>query len=141
MTNKIANELWVSNVVESFWRSKDKNNRIFVIPNVEKPIKIVFQDRYNIEETTNGLIITERISLQKAIKQVKAAGNDPNEFIDMLIRNGKWEGTLVWEENRPMDKETEVKLKKWLKQNYFCAQYFINKNIRKKRLTWHYLIF
>lgn len=48
---------------------KDKNNRIFVIPNVEKPIKIVFQDRYNIEETTNGLIITERISLQKAIKQ------------------------------------------------------------------------
>lgn len=27
-----------------------------------------------------------------------------------------------------MDKETEVKLKKWLKQNYFCAQYFINKN-------------
>ena len=44
---------------------KDKNNRIFVIPNVEKPIKIVFQDRYNIEETTNGLIITERISLQK----------------------------------------------------------------------------
>ena len=43
---------------------KDKNNRIFVIPNVEKPIKIVFQDRYNIEETTNGLIITERISLQ-----------------------------------------------------------------------------
>lgn len=74
---------------------KDKNNRIFVIPKVEKPIKIVFQDRYNIEETTNGLIITERISLQKAIKQVKAAGNDPNEFIDMLIRNGKWEGTLV----------------------------------------------
>ena len=74
---------------------KDKNNRIFVIPNVEKPIKIVYQDRYNIEETTNGLIITERISLQKAIKQVKAAGNDPNEFIDMLIRNGKWEGTLV----------------------------------------------
>ena len=74
---------------------KDKNNRIFVIPYVEKPIKIVFQDRYNIEETTNGLIITERISLQKAIKQVKAAGNDPNEFIDMLIRNGKWEGTLV----------------------------------------------
>ena len=74
---------------------KDKNNRIFVIQNVEKPIKIVFQDRYNIEETTNGLIITERISLQKEIKQVKAAGNDPNEFIDMLIRNGKWEGTLV----------------------------------------------
>ena len=57
--------------------------------------KMCIRDRYNIEETTNGLIITERISLQKAIKQVKAAGNDPNEFIDMLIRNGKWEGTLV----------------------------------------------
>ena len=78
-----------------YFQSSTVNNRIFVIPNVEKPIKIVFQDRYNIEETTNGLIITERISLQKAIKQVKAAGNDPNEFIDMLIRNGKWEGTLV----------------------------------------------
>ena len=70
-------------------------NKIYIIPTVDKPIKVVFHDRYNIEEAENGFIISETVSLRDAINRVKAAGNDPNTFINALIKNGKWDGMIV----------------------------------------------
>ena len=34
-----------------------------------------------IEETKEGLCVTKKISIEEAIKKVKAADNDPDEFI------------------------------------------------------------
>lgn len=70
-------------------------SRVFVIPTAEKPIKMLFPDRYDIKETENGLEVTEKMSLLEAINKVKAAGNDPVDFIDVLIEKGKWEGMIV----------------------------------------------
>ena len=51
------------------------NDKIYIIPTADKPIKVVFHDRYNIEETENGFIISETISLKEAMNRVKAGGN------------------------------------------------------------------
>ena len=70
-------------------------DKIFIIPTIDKPVKFVCSDRYNIEETEDGLEITEKISLQEVIRRVEAAGNDPNEVMVNLIRDGKWSGMIV----------------------------------------------
>lgn len=82
---------------------KDKNgvclfddDRIFIIPIInEQPVKAVFHDRYNIEENENGLTITETMPIEKAINKVKAAGNDPNELVHTLVKEGRWKGMVV----------------------------------------------
>lgn len=71
-------------------------DKVFLIPtfNEDKPIKIYFDD-YKIEETEEGLCVTKKISIEEAIKKVKAAGNNPGEFIDILLKDGKWEGMII----------------------------------------------
>ena len=56
---------------------------------------MIFPDKYTIKETENGFVATETISVEDAINRVKAAGNDPDEFIDTLLKDGKWKGTIV----------------------------------------------
>ena len=70
-------------------------DKVFLIPilNENKPIKVYFDD-YKIEETEGGLCITKKISIEEAIKKVKAAGNNPDEFIDVLLKDGKWTGKV-----------------------------------------------
>lgn len=67
-------------------------DKVFLIPtfNENKPIKVYFENKYNIEETEEGLCVTKKISIEEAIRKVKAAGNDPDEFIDTLLKDGKW---------------------------------------------------
>ncbi len=69
--------------------------KVFLIPtfNEDKPIKLYFDD-YKIEETEEGLRVTKKISIEEAIRKVKAAGNDPGEFIDILLKDGKWIGEV-----------------------------------------------
>ena len=62
--------------------------------NENKPIKVYFDD-YKIEETEEGLCATKRISIEEAIREVKAADNDPDEFIDTLLKDGRWEGMII----------------------------------------------
>ena len=71
-------------------------DEVFLIPtfNENKPIKIYF-DNYKIEETEEGLCWTKRINIEEAIREVKAAGNDPDEFIDTLLKDGRWEGMII----------------------------------------------
>ena len=71
-------------------------DKVFLIPtfNEDKPIKIYFDD-YKIEETEEGLCVTKKISIEEAIKKVKAAGNNPGEFIDILLKDGRWEGMII----------------------------------------------
>lgn len=38
--------------------------------------------------------MTKKISIEEAIRKVKAAGNDPGEFIDTLLEDGKWIGEV-----------------------------------------------
>ena len=38
--------------------------------------------------------MTKKISIEEAIRKVKAAGNDPGEFIDILLKDGKWIGEV-----------------------------------------------
>ena len=70
-------------------------DKVFLIPtfNESKPIKVYFND-CKIEETEGGLCIIKKISIEEAIKKVKAAGNNPDEFIDVLLKDGKWTGKV-----------------------------------------------
>lgn len=70
-------------------------DKVFLIPtfNEEKPIRVYFDD-YKIEETEEGLCVTKKINIEEAIKKVKAAGNNPDEFIDVLLKDGKWTGKV-----------------------------------------------
>lgn len=69
--------------------------KVFLIPtfNENKPIKVYFDD-YKIEETEEGLCVTKKISIEEAIRKVKAAGNNPDEFINVLLKDGKWTGKV-----------------------------------------------
>nr|DAP47725.1 MAG TPA: hypothetical protein [Caudoviricetes sp.] len=71
-------------------------DKVFLIPtfNEDKPIKVYFENEYNIEETEDGLCVTKKISIEEAIRKVKAAGNNPDEFIDVLLKDGKWTGKV-----------------------------------------------
>lgn len=71
-------------------------NKIYIIPTVDKPVKIVFPDKNNIEEDDSSFVINETIFIEEAIRRVEAAGNDPNRFIDILIKDGRWEGMIIW---------------------------------------------
>ena len=71
------------------------NDNVLIIPTTEKPLTVSFPDRYEIEERDGVLVLSEKIPLLKAIHRVEAAGNDTYEFIDTLIREGKWEGMIV----------------------------------------------
>lgn len=70
-------------------------DKVFLIPtfNESKPIKVYFDD-YKIEETEEGICITKKISIEEAIRKVKATGNDPYEFIDTLLKDGEWAGKV-----------------------------------------------
>lgn len=70
-------------------------DKVFLIQtfNENKPIKVYFDD-YKIEETKEGLCVTKKISIEEAIKKVKAADNDPDEFISTLLQDGKWTGKV-----------------------------------------------
>lgn len=71
-------------------------DKVFLIPtfNWNKPIKVYFENKYNIEETEEGLYVTKKISIEEAIKRVKAVDNDPYEFIDTLLKDGRWTGKV-----------------------------------------------
>lgn len=71
-------------------------DKVFLIPtfNENKPIMVYFDD-YKFEETEEGICVTKKISIEEAIRKVKAAGNDPDEFIDTLIKDGRWEGMII----------------------------------------------
>lgn len=74
------------------------NDAIFIIPTADKPVKMIFPDKYTIKETENGFVATETISVKDAINRVKAANNDPHEVIDIintLLKDGKWKGMIV----------------------------------------------
>lgn len=72
-------------------------DKVFLIPtfNENKLIKVCFENKYNIEETEEGLCVTKKISIEEAIKRVKAADNDPDEFIDTLLKDGRWERMII----------------------------------------------
>ena len=72
-------------------------NKVFLIPtfNENKPIKVCFENKYNIEKTEEGLCVTKKISIEEAIKRVKAADNDLDEFIDTLLKDGRWKGMII----------------------------------------------
>ena len=71
-------------------------DKVFLIPtfNDNKPIKVYFENEYNIEETEEGLCLTKKISIEEAIRQVKAADGNPDEFIDVLLKDGEWTGKV-----------------------------------------------
>lgn len=69
--------------------------KIYIIPTVDQPVKIVFQDKYNIEEDDNSFVINETISIEEAIRRVKAADNDSEEFIHTLINDKMWKGMII----------------------------------------------
>lgn len=72
------------------------NDNVFIIPTADgRPVKMIFPDKYIIKETENGFCCTETISIKDAINRVKAASNDPYEFINILVKDGKWKGTIV----------------------------------------------
>lgn len=73
------------------------DGKVFLIPtfNWNKPIKVYFENEYNIEETEEELCVTKKISIEEAIKRVKAVNNDPDEFIDTLLEDGRWEGMII----------------------------------------------
>ena len=70
-------------------------DKVFLIPtfNESKPIMVYFDD-YKIEETEEGICRTKKTSIEEAIRKVKAAGNDPYEFIDTLLKDGEWAGKV-----------------------------------------------
>lgn len=70
-------------------------DKVFLIPtfNENKPIKVYFDD-CKIEDTEEGICITKKISIEESIRKVKAAGNDPDEFIDTLLKDGEWTGKV-----------------------------------------------
>ena len=65
-------------------------DKVFLIPNFNenKPIKLYFENKYNLEETEEGFCVTKKISIEEAIRKVKAADNDPDEFISTLLKDG-----------------------------------------------------
>ena len=71
-------------------------DKVFIIPNPNetKPIKVYFDD-CKIEETEEGLCVTEKMSIEEAIRRVKAANNDSDEFINTLLKDGKWKGRII----------------------------------------------
>ena len=69
--------------------------KIYIIPTVDKPVKIVFPDKYYIEEDDSSFVINETISIEEAIRRVKAAGNDSEEFIYTLINDKMWKGMII----------------------------------------------
>lgn len=71
------------------------NDAVFIIPTVDRLVKMIFPDKYTIKETENGFVATETISVKDAINRVKAVNNDPYEFIDTLLKDGKWKGMIV----------------------------------------------
>lgn len=71
------------------------NDAVFIIPTADRPVKMIFPDKYTIKETENGFVATETISIEDAINRVKAVNNDPYEFIDTLLKDGKWKGMIV----------------------------------------------
>ena len=46
-------------------------DKVFLIPtfNENKPIKVCFENKYNIEETEEGLCVTKKISIEEALKK------------------------------------------------------------------------
>lgn len=72
-------------------------DKVFLIPTFDenKPIKVYFENEYNIEETEEELCVTKKISIEEVIKRVKAVNNDPDEFIDTLLKNRRWEGMII----------------------------------------------
>ena len=70
-------------------------DKVFLISTFDesKPIKVYFDD-YKIEETEEGICVTKKISIEEAIRKVKAAENNPDEFIDVLLKDGKWTGKV-----------------------------------------------
>lgn len=71
-------------------------DKVLLIPtfNENKLIKVYFENKYNIEETEEGLCVTKKISIEEAIRKVKAADNDSDEFIDTLLKDGEWTGKV-----------------------------------------------
>lgn len=71
-------------------------DKVFLIPNFNenKPIKLYFENKYNLEETEEGFCVTKKISIEEAIRKVKAADNDPDEFISTLLKDGEWAGKV-----------------------------------------------
>lgn len=71
-------------------------DKVFLILtfNENKPIKVYFENEYNIEEAGEGFCVTKKISIEEAIRKVKAAGNDPDEFIDTLLKDEEWIGEV-----------------------------------------------
>ena len=72
-------------------------DKVFIIPtfNENKPIKVCFENKYNIEETEEGLCAIKKISIEEAIRRVEAAGNDSEEFIHTLINDKIWKGMII----------------------------------------------
>ncbi len=72
-------------------------DKVFIIPtfNENKPIKVYFENKHNIEETEEGFCAAEKISIEEAIRKVKAANNDSDEFINTLLKDGKWKGMII----------------------------------------------
>ena len=90
--------------MKGFGKVMDKNftcvfseDKVFLIPTFDenKPIKVYFENEYNIEETEEELCVTKKISIEEVIKRVKAVNNDPDEFIDTLLKNGRWEWMII----------------------------------------------
>lgn len=61
------------------------DGKVFIIPTFDKNklIKVYF-DEYKIEETKEPLC-----SIEEVIRKVKAADNNPDEFIDTLLKDGR----------------------------------------------------
>ena len=90
--------------MKGFGKVMDKNftcvfseDKVFLIPTFDenKPIKVYFENEYNIEETKEELCVTKKISIEEVIKRVKAVNNDPGEFIDILLKDRGWEGIII----------------------------------------------
>lgn len=67
------------------------NDKVLIIPTAEKPLKLVYSGKCKIKETEEDV----KAVLLELINRVEAAGNDTDEFIDTLIREGKWDGMIV----------------------------------------------
>lgn len=71
------------------------NDNVFIIPTAEKPLMMMFPDKYEITKQKEMVYtFSEKLSFLELIHRVEAV-NDTDEFIDTLIREGKWEGMIV----------------------------------------------
>lgn len=64
-------------------------------------IAYVYDDCYKVVEDdymwTDGMLeglVEGELTAEEAIRKVKAAGNNPDEFIDVLLKDGKWTGKV-----------------------------------------------